>query len=503
MGVGALVLLAMLVGLATYFEAMPQSFFTIGQSTIGVETREAKQHLNNINSQHEEVNVTPTRIIRASNSSKPKTATAPGAILELPTETVVATLNESRTITDGETATYATDRKVLPWIGVGAMNTMIARYWRGNLFCEEIEAIRQNNSKLPITVNVSFGCQELYSNSGLGSGNFLSALYHMRMSALAMEDVDLHVTCPDADAVKTKLVLPWFMGHYWSEPNSQQRLGKTVAETCGSYDTSPISYMYERMKYALRRMAIGLVGVPGPDHPAAKFAEEYLWSSENNNVRSVVDSDLQLPVPRKDDIPPFPPESFSLDDATIHFRCGDLMALNHPSFGFMKFSGYTKYISKDARSIGILTQPFHLDGQGRKADQGERKRDRCRIVVTSLVEYIQERFPNTRVTVHNGPNETIALAYARMIMANETVVGISSFGVFAAVGTFGTGYIRKPDFPKAPNKFLIQPRLDEIADNVVLIDEPNRIMCGTIAKLWQTGGAEGVLKWFWNDAVKA
>ena len=177
------------------------------------------------------------------------------------------------------------------------------------------------------------------------------------------------------------------------------------------------------------------------------------------------------------------------------------MMLNHPSFGFMKFSGYTKYISSEARSIGILTQPFGIEEQGRRHDQGAVKRERCRIAVTSLVEYIGERFPHSRITIHNGPNETIALAYARMILANQTIVGISSFGVFAAIGTFGTGYIRRPDFRKAPNMFLVQPRLDQMADNVVLIDEPKRIMCQQINKLWVSEGAEGVLNWFWNDTV--
>ena len=129
--------------------------------------------------------------------------------------------------------------------------------------------------------------------------------------------------------------------------------------------------------------------------------------------------------------------------------------------------------------------------------------DRCRIVVTSLVDYIRERFPHSHVTVHNGPSETIALTYARMVFSNQTIVGISTFGVFPAIGTFGTGYIRRPDFPEAPNQFLVQPRLDQMADNVVLIEEPKIIMCAQIYSLWETGKADGVLNWFWNDTVAA
>ena len=80
--------------------------------------------------------------------------------------------------------------------------------------------------------------------------------------------------------------------------------------------------MYQSMRYDLRRMAIGLVGLPvkDPSHPAHKWAEEFLWSPINNNTAH--DPDRQLPLPQKDDTPPFPAESLELDDATIHFRCG-------------------------------------------------------------------------------------------------------------------------------------------------------------------------------------
>jgi hypothetical protein len=57
-----------------------------------------------------------------------------------------------------------------------------------------------------------------------------------------------------------------------------------------------------------------------------------------------------------------------------------------------------------------------------------------------------------RIMIHNGPNETIALAYARMIMAKQAIVGIGSFGVFPALATFGIGYIR--------NRTLLSPQID-------------------------------------------
>lgn len=218
------------------------------------------------------------------------------------------------------------ERKVISWIGVGPMNKMISRYWGGNLFCEEILAARQNVTNLPITVNISFGCSDLFRKSNLGTGNFISAFYHMRMSAMALEDVDIHVTCHDAEEQKSKLILPWVMGHYPAQPDSRQRLGLTVKETCGKYRTSKISHMYKEMQYVLRRMAIGLVGVVSkPNHPSALFAEEQLWSSDNHADGTPGGSSgytMQLAPPQRTDKPPFPPESFEMDDAVIHFRCG-------------------------------------------------------------------------------------------------------------------------------------------------------------------------------------
>jgi hypothetical protein len=171
------------------------------------------------------------------------------------------------------------------------------------------------------------------------------------------------------------------------------------------------------------------------------------------------------------------------------------------TFGFMTFNGYVRHISPEARTIGILTQPFEDTTQLRGADSTSTTIDRCRIAVNSLVKFIHGRHPLATVRIHNKPSDTIALTYARMIMANQTVAGISSFGVFPAIATFGTGYIRKPDYDRAPNSWLIFPPIDQIADNIVLFDEPKRITTGAIGQLWQEEGEEGVLKWFWDDEV--
>jgi hypothetical protein len=284
----------------------------------------------------------------------------------------------------------------------------------------------------------------------------------------------------------------------------QKKRKMSIQEACGDYTTQPLAYMYKEMQYDLRKMAIGLMGVPRPDHPSARFAEHYLWTQDWNTKEDSSSSNSvpQLPIPLKNDVVPYlPTAKYELDDAVLHFRCGDLMNSQHPSFGFMKFSGYTRHISPEASSIGIITQPFKMGAQSRKVDVPASRSNRCRIVVTSLVQYIKERHPRARVRIHNDVDETIALTYTRMIMANQTIAGISSFGVMPAIATFGTGYIRLPDFPRAPNAWLTFPRIDELTDNIVLFEESNRIMVKAMGDLWTSQGEKGVLEWFWNDTV--
>jgi hypothetical protein len=396
---------------------------------------------------------------------------------------------------------------VITWEGIKGMNEIISRGWSGNLVCEKIDDARSaaQDSNLPITVNITFGCKELYYHSGMGTGNFFVYIYGFRLLAHVIGNIDLYITCNDAEETKEELIIPWLTGWFPARPISQKsNIPLTVQDVCTNFSSFPIAYMYNEIKYDFRRMAIALMGVPSLSHPSAKFAEETLWSNDYKNgskARSPLGACHMLPAPARDDRAPFPTSEYSVDDAVLHFRCGDLMDSNHPSFGFMKFSGYTRRISPDAKSIGIVTQPFDVDAQSRQADTAQLRRNRCRAVVMSLVEYIKVHFPNAVVNVRNDSNETIALTFARMTMANQTIAGISTFGVMPVLSTFGTGYIRLPDYPRAPNQWLLQPRIDSFANNVILFNESKRIMVADMKKLWQTKGQTGVLEWFWNDSV--
>lgn len=88
-------------------------------------------------------------------------------------------------------------------------------------------------------------------------------------------------------------------------------------------------------------------------------------------------------------------------------------------------------------------------------------------------------------------------------MANQTVVGVSTFGIFPTVATFGRGYMLRPLFKLANQQLMLDPNpIDDLVDNVVAFDEPEQLMAPEMKTLWETRGEVGVLDWFWNSAVR-
>lgn len=391
------------------------------------------------------------------------------------------------------------DHIVIQYEGFSAMHALMARWWKGsNPVCNDVFKARKDSGKASqkITVNLTISCKELFDKANCGTGNVIQMLYGIRLASSVVQNFGLQMTCSDAEETKEDLVVPWLMGHFSPRSPSAANPYPMVkpSEACAKPWSTPIAYMYKEMRHDFRRMAIELVGIPGPDHPSAHFVENTLTSVSPVHVK-----EMQLSSFYKEKTDPVRPmgANFEVDDAIIHFRCGDLMNSDHPNYGFMTFSGYTRLISKDARSIGILTSPFDPEGQIRPRDASELVRERCRIVVTSLVEYIQERFPAARLRVHNDATETVAVTYSRIIMANQTIVGISSFSVFPAIGSFGTGYLLKPD-PHGPNKWTTAPDISSIVDNVVIFEEPSIISVIQVRDLWKASGKEAILDWFWN-----
>jgi hypothetical protein len=372
--------------------------------------------------------------------------------------------------------------------GIDAMNQFILESFFGNPFCERIDAARHADPDVFVVFDITFGCQELFDRSCCGTGNFLGLMYGMRLAAEVYGDVDLHFVCHDAEETKEHLILPWFTGVVPARPADQPRVvaeDLTPETACGGVYVQPVGHMIHMIQQDLRHMAVSLVG-------RARIGRDGEFHHVDHHAPVF---QPQLAPPSNRTAPPF--ANIDFDEAVLHFRCGDLMDSDHFSFSFMTFRGYTRHIHPDVTSIGIITQPFAAKTEQRRSqDTGEIVRDRCRTVVLSLVEYIEERFPRAQVRIHN--EESIALSYVRMIVAKQAIVGLSTFGVMPAVSTFGTGYVRIPDSSSDVNQWLLLPRIDEMVDNVVFIKDP-KIMVERMKALWEQEGEEGVLAWFWND----
>ena len=371
---------------------------------------------------------------------------------------------------------------------------------------------------LHVVVNVTFSCRELFEDGHLGTGNFLAFFYGLRLSAHVLGNIDLHLACHDAEATQRELILPWTMGYFPGRLSHEpSRYPVSNESACSGFRDLPLSYMYREIQHDLRRMAIALVGIPSPSppvspnevrrrHASASYAQQHVWPLYNTTTnqyyyhRPIGSSVLLLPPPKQSDQPMYEtPSEFQMDDVTIHFRCGDFLSDQWDFIETSTFSSYVEPITPNIRSIGILTQSLEIqnttNGRHQRIDDLEQTVvGRCRILVNSFVAYVQHFHPHVEIRIHNSINETIALTYARMIMARQSsITGMTSFGEFATMATFGTGYIRSPGQ-------WIRP-IDGLNATVIWYPAEKIASFQYIKQLWMVNGTQAALQWFWNGAV--
>jgi hypothetical protein len=133
--------------------------------------------------------------------------------------------------------------------------------------------------------------------------------------------------------------------------------------------------------------------------------------------------------------------NIQLDDAVIHFRCGDVLSVTKPGakYGFSPYSLYDRFLKDTSiQSIGIVTAPL-----GPKSGRSHERKHMytCQALVNDMVSYLEEKYPSTSVTVRNNSSETVVLAYVRMILANRVLCDSSTFCLFPAIASTGKGYI--------------------------------------------------------------
>lgn len=107
----------------------------------------------------------------------------------------------------------------------------------------------------------------------------------------------------------------------------------------------------------------------------------------------------------------------------------------------IKFTEYLKWINKkETKRIGILTQPFD---KSKLRSKDRPNTEKCKIATHLLRKTLQDFVPDATIAIHNGVNETIPLVYARLVMAKQAFISLSSLTLFPLMGTFGKGYFQK------------------------------------------------------------
>ena len=276
----------------------------------------------------------------------------------------------------------------------------------------------------PAVLNLNINCTNLTHNNGLGPGNWLVGFYMARLAA-AFTSVHLKFECSAAN-YKTE-VLPFLQGCYlpvtdryppvkdrWPQENATEHL------LCGwDMMTAPIQLAALEIRDAMRHLVLSATGFERPP--------------------------LSVPV----NTTMFGQVSF--DEVAIHFRCGDVIKMTNPrgDYGFTRYSEYKKRISPDAKSIGIITQSFD---KSRLRDQDQEHTEVCRDLVHLLVGRMRKDYPRATVSIRNGPSETLPLAYSRLAVAEQSIIGLSSFSAFPILANYGTSYFEEGRF--LVNKWL-------------------------------------------------
>ena len=367
-----------------------------------------------------------------------------------------------------------------------------------------------------------FGLQQIANNS---FRNHVESFAAERMATWATGRTAFLYSCgSDAFEERAQNVYPWISSYSPPRGTVAPLEGMVILPTSLTSNSSfcpgnsarnlvgneewPLKFVIPLMNLDLRRMAVATVGVPHKDHPSAEFERKYLDPEAEQPPFTPTPSTGQIhQVPIHDYFengPLYP--NVELDDVAIHYRCGDVLMGGNGPFYFPKYEAYAQNISPEARSIGIVTQPFEtVEGQQyRTRDKLEESGARCSLMVNGLVDYLQPRFPNAKISIRNEKQETLTLAYSRLVMANQSFGLIpSTFSIFPVIAAFGQGYLTKPDNRMA-GSFLRNPfTLDVYKDQPVEVDigKDKLLYNQVLKKMFDEGLNDEILQWFRDPSM--
>ncbi len=347
------------------------------------------------------------------------------------------------------TTSYSVGVDFLFWLGKNKICDFIRNITGVSILGTE-EPDYLGEERHPPLVNLTLQCEDLGSNTG----NWITAIYHLRLVA-ALGRVDFQFQCETGMDSAEVSILPWLSGRFpaplssdwpydygWPDPD------RVCSEV---YAKLPLHHLAHEMRHDMRRMAVTILGPR--DFNSSDLKHSY--------------GELQEALRRR---PPssitYPRTDLEIDDAAIHFRCGDVFGETKKDvYGLIKFREYVERIPNETtRSIGIHTQSFNISLL-READQ-DTVHD-CEKVVHILVMYLQRVYPNATISIRNTMDDTIPISYARMTMAAQTITSMSTFGIFPAIGSFGDGYFQKSG---RQNRFAHE--LPRVLPNFHIMDGP-------------------------------
>lgn len=125
----------------------------------------------------------------------------------------------------------------------------------------------------------------------------------------------------------------------------------------------------------------------------------------------------------------------AIPDVSIHYRCGDNLAIFKYGYGLLPYYAIPPLIPVNARHIYILTD-------------NHEKGSNCHAIVDHLADYIAEKFPLSAVQICRGSDPLVD--FLRLTYSNTTICSSSTFCFFAALANNGTAH-----FPVT--KLIAQP----------------------------------------------
>lgn len=186
---------------------------------------------------------------------------------------------------------------VVTWEGIWAMDDFMRGFFKGADHCRKLD----NHTSRPLLLNITFSCKDLFEKSGLGTGNFLTGIYGLRVTARVYE-IDLMMSCTDSYEERSELILPHMMGFFpWN--TTGQPLNLTKSQVCQKSDWSPMGYLLDEMTYEMRRVALAAVG-----------PEDLDMERPPSVIYQLPDTNFTETDPVYKDV--------ELDESVIHFRCG-------------------------------------------------------------------------------------------------------------------------------------------------------------------------------------